>query len=527
MSFTRLSIGKKLGLGFLILVLVVIFTNLVSTFGLLTIREKWELTEDSEDLHTSLMQREIEHLQWVMVLQEHLISESAEGFSLQLDPTKCNLGQWLGSEDFQHLLERYPSFAATFEQLYGPHVQLHTSAQTIKSLLEAGDTAGAQEIYHSVTIPSLTQTRGILGEVRSELDQDVHDLSVQMRGLMSSIVQQILIIATVGIVLSVVSAVIVTRRITKPLKVLREAAHRVGDGDLAASWTIKSGDEIGDLSQSLRDMVVSLRQLVKGIQENSEMVNSLSQSLSSMAVQTGAAITEVASTSNEFSSTSVAMAENADAMRGNTEHAMGELERGLEMLRTAVGDVASARQDVQDLTEAVDSLAERSRQIDDIVELISEISEQTNLLALNAAIEAARAGENGRGFAVVAEEVRRLAEQSKSATGEIAELIQEILRGTAETIQRMNKADSSVEKVDEQIDLTGNTFAAISRVFQEVAQQVAEIAKAAEDVGAGSEEIAASTEEQSAVANSIAEESEKLAHMAGELQRQISRFRGF
>ena len=96
---------------------------------------------------------------------------------------------------------------------------------------------------------------------------------------------------------------------------------------------------------------------------------------------------------------------------------MGELERGLEMLRTAVGDVASARQDVQDLTEAVDSLAERSRQIDDIVELISEISEQTNLLALNAAIEAARAGENGRGFAVVAEEVRRLAEQSKSATG--------------------------------------------------------------------------------------------------------------
>ena len=124
MSFTRLSIGKKLGLGFLILVLVVIFTNLVSTFGLLTIREKWELTEDSEDLHTSLMQREIEHLQWVMVLQEHLISESAEGFSLQLDPTKCNLGQWLGSEDFQHLLERYPSFARRLSSLYGPHVSI-------------------------------------------------------------------------------------------------------------------------------------------------------------------------------------------------------------------------------------------------------------------------------------------------------------------------------------------------------------------------------------------------------------------
>lgn len=123
-----------------------------------------ELTEDSEDSHTSLMQREIEHLQWVMVLQEHLISESAEGFSLQLDPTKCNLGQWLGSEDFQHLLERYPSFAATFEQLYGPHVQLHTSAQTIKSLLEAGDTAGAQEdlpqCYYTQPDPNPGHPRG-------------------------------------------------------------------------------------------------------------------------------------------------------------------------------------------------------------------------------------------------------------------------------------------------------------------------------------------------------------------------------
>jgi methyl-accepting chemotaxis protein len=95
--------------------------------------------------------------------------------------------------------------------------------------------------------------------------------------------------------------------------------------------------------------------------------------------------------------------------------------------------------------------------------------------------------------------VRKLAEQSQAATGQIAQLIQEILKGTAETMERMGKADGSVEEVAEQIELTGTTFAGISTTFQEVARQVGEIARAAEDVGAGSEQIAAATQEQSAV----------------------------
>jgi len=214
-------------------------------------------------------------------------------------------------------------------------------------------------------------------------------------------------------------------------------------------------------------------------------------------------------------------------MHINTDHAVQELERGLDMLRVAVRDVASARGDVQNLTQAVDDLADQSKQIGAIVDLITEISDQTNLLALNAAIEAARAGDSGRGFAVVADEVRRLAEQSRQASGDIAELIRQILRGTNETIERMAKADGSVEKVDQQIDLTGNMFVAVSKVFQDVAGQVVTIARAAEDVGAGSEEIAAATEEQSAIANVLAGDSEKLADLALRLQEQITIFRGF
>ncbi|NLM41321.1 MAG: HAMP domain-containing protein [Firmicutes bacterium] len=523
----RLSIGKKLSLGFLILILVVAVVNLVSIFGINVIKDHWEQSEEWEALQSSLQQREIEHLHWVNQLQTHLVQESVEGFSLELDPTRCNLGQWLASAEFQRMLEQYPSLAEEFDRLISSHVQLHSSAQSIKSLLERGDVPGAGQVYRTVTAPSLAEIRSVLAQVRGELSRDVRRLGEDVRRLISAITQQVIMVGAAGIIISIASAAVVTRGITKPLAVLKQAALQVGEGDLGATWTIKSRDEIGDLSQSLREMADNLRELVKGIQGSSEGVYALSQSLSSMAVQTGSAVSEVASTANEFSGTSVTMAENTEQMRRSANHAMDELERGLGMLRGAVGGVASAREDVQQLTAAVNSLSERSRQISAIVELISDISEQTNLLALNAAIEAARAGENGRGFAVVADEVRKLAEQSRMASGQIAELIQEILRGTAETIERMEKADSSVEEVAEQIERTGSTFAGITQTFQEVAAQVSEIAQAAADVGAGSEEIAAATEQQSAVINSIAENSEQLARLAEQLQQQIRRFRGF
>ncbi len=527
MELSKMSIGKKLGLSFFLLILVVVITNGLGTKGILTLKDQWDQMQEAEELHISLVQREIEHLRWAMELQEYLIFGSSERLTLELDPTKCNFGKWLGSEDFILLLEHYPSLDPKFEKISGPHQELHASAHSIEALLLQGDLPEARRVYHEVTVPSLAQTVAILTEVRGELQDDITRSSTELNDQISRILIQTAILVAVAILFSVFIAWVVTAGITKPLVILKDAAHRIGSGDLGVHWTIKSRDEVGDLSASLEEMVNGLRNLVRGIQTSSESVNALSHGLSSMAIQTGAAITEVASTSNEFASSSVTMAENAESMRGNTNHAVAELERGLDMLRAAVLDVASARSDVQDLTQSVSSLAEQSKQIGAIVDLITEISDQTNLLALNAAIEAARAGEQGRGFAVVADEVRRLAEQSREASGDIGELIQQILRGTNETIGRMEKADGSVERVDEQIDLTGNTFVAISKVFQEVARQVTEIARAAEDVGAGSEEIAASTEEQSAIAQAIAADSEKLADLAIQLQEQIASFRGF
>lgn len=527
MALRNLSLRAKLTLSFVCLIVMALITSGLSVKGILTTQESWLRAHEADDLYASLLQREVEHLSWALTLQSHIIDQSVGQFGLEVDPTKCNLGQWLAGDEYQQMLLFFPQLGSTFQKLHKPHIELHKSAETIREHLARGDVASAQGVYETVTKRNLGEVFGLLDQSRAFISEQVELIDEEVEQYVNKIMLRSIFILAVATLLSIGVAWSMTRSITRPLAVLQEAVGKIGTGDLGVQWEIKAQDEIGDLSHSLQGMLTSLRDLVSGIQRTSQSVAALSQNISSAAVETGAAVHDVAGTSNQFASVSLHAADNAILMQRNTATALHDLEEGLDLLKVAIRDVTSARDDVRELSHAVTGLAEQSKQIDLIVEVITEISDQTNLLALNAAIEAARAGENGRGFAVVADEVRKLAEQTRSASGDISLLIQQILLETQTTIERMDTAGYSVDRVAERIDLTGHTFAGISKVFQDVGNRVNEITNAANDIGSGSEGIAAATEEQSAVVAEIASDSEKLALLAERLQEQIANFRGF
>lgn len=250
------------------------------------------------------------------------------------------------------------------------------------------------------------------------------------------------------------------------------------------------------------------------------------------------------------------------AMAG--EKTIVQVTQGMDEIRTSVIRVA----------ERIDELGRYSRQIDEIVEMISAIADQTNLLALNAAIEAARAGEHGRGFGVVADEVRQLAERSAESTREIGQLLASIQAAVDSAIAEVQAA---TKQVDSGTQLAGHARAAfdeimanirttddLARTISQAAEQMAqaspemlaamaemasiteenttateemaafsdqvvraidEVAAISEETAAGTEEVSASTEEVNASAEGMKESVQKVTEVAANLEKLVGHFR--
>jgi methyl-accepting chemotaxis protein len=175
---------------------------------------------------------------------------------------------------------------------------------------------------------------------------------------------------------------------------------------------------------------------------------------------------------------------------------------------------------VRQSAESIAKLATSADQIGEIIGVIDDIADQTNLLALNAAIEAARAGEQGRGFAVVADEVRKLAERTGKATGEITEMIKGIQKQTEEAVGSMEAGIQQGDKGREHADRAGNSLTEIVTMAQRVTEMISQIATATEEQSSAAEQISKNLEHISSVTRETANGAEQSAAAAEELNRQ-------
>ena len=340
----------------------------------------------------------------------------------------------------------------------------------------------------------------------------------------------------IGILIFILSGTAVglwfSRTITKPVDEMLEAAKRIAKGDLSVVIDNDSKDEIGQLSFEIKTMVSNLHDLIKEVQDSSAKVSSTADNISSSSDEVTSASDQIASTVSEISNGAKSQASKIDEvtramidMTQTVQEVATNAQKAAEganesnVLSQDVGkfteDLSLKMVDIQNAvnesSEVIRELDGKSKQIGEIVSLITNIADQTNLLALNAAIEAARAGEHGRGFAVVADEVRKLAEGSGTAAKQIADLISDIQTGTNDAVISMQHGTEEVASGAESLDQTVGSIAEIIDSIGNVASMVQDIAAAAQEQSASIEEITASVEEVSAISEESAAGAEEAA----------------
>ncbi len=288
---------------------------------------------------------------------------------------------------------------------------------------------------------------------------------------------------------------------------------------------ISAGDEYGELARGLKKMQGSMKDAVIKLNALKDQIVKSGEGLSASSQQMNASLEEVASTVNEFTGQTTELAESATNMNQVSAELAENTQEGLTVVNDAVDGMGSVSDVMEELKGSVDELNEKSGAITNIINSIRGIADQTNLLALNAAIEAARAGDAGKGFAVVAEEIRKLADQSSTATNDISDIIGEIQNQVGDTVSRMDSGREDVVENINKVKKAGEIIMGLVRGVESVTENIQRVAEASQNIGSESEELAASIEEQSSTMHEVAESANLLQEVIKDIDAALDWFK--
>jgi methyl-accepting chemotaxis protein len=331
----------------------------------------------------------------------------------------------------------------------------------------------------------------------------------------------------------------VTMGIVRPLQGVVTRAESIADGDLTGDeLKIESRDEVWQLTTAVNKMQSDLAETIRSVAATSEHVATASEQISATASQTASStethkqrIQHIVTAMHSMSATVREVSDNSSRAAEVARTASETAREGGSVVDDTLARMGAVAEFVHETSKRVADLGGRSEQIGRIVNVIDGIADQTNLLALNAAIEAARAGEHGRGFAVVADEVRKLAESTSKATGEIAEMIQGIQTETRDAVTKMQSGTAQVETGVAATNRAGESLKQIIGQAQRAGEMISQIATAMTEQSANAEEV---NNNMSQISQLVAESAqgarqsavacEHLSNSAREMQRMVSRF---
>jgi methyl-accepting chemotaxis protein len=332
------------------------------------------------------------------------------------------------------------------------------------------------------------------------------------------------VVVALGLLVSVVLAVLVARSVTRPVERIREVLGKVAEGDLRVRAGRTGGGELGDVARSLDATLDSLSGVLVLVRDSAGRLQGASTRLD-------AAASGIA----DFSRAASDQTDAVVASAGEVAASVDTVATGSSQMETAIREIAhnaaeaarvagQAVDVAETTTRTVGKLGDSSQEIATVVKLINGIAEQTNLLALNATIEAARAGEAGKGFAVVASEVKELAQETARATEDISRRVEAIQGDTAGAVEAISRISAVIGEIN---DFQATIAAAVEEqtaTTNEMNRNVAEAAGGSRDIATAIGGLASGTQQTGARVADAQRAAAELARMSGELQDAVARF---
>ncbi len=521
--------------------------SVMTTVNIIRIDKTQTTNTQTNSLLAKARTAETAHYKWSANLSNALYADTE--FTGSMDPTTCVLGQWLygeaGTDDAEVLKLR--------GDLEALHKELHGSASQVLEQYTSSPT-DAQQYYQTTIQGNLTTLVGILdkvierGETLRTESEEATERTISIMHITTLVCMALALACLVSLIMYVI------RRVVQPIINITNSSKVLQNGQLALDIKYSSGDEVGDLVETLRTSTQQIYSYVSDINNiMSEFSNgnfnistsadyigdfrSIQTSIESFTETMSAALGQIANAEHrisenaeQLSNSSQSVAQGATEQASSTEElyaALDELyksardnvktaDEAKEHARLTGEQVSQSSEQMKQMMDAMTDVSSSSEQIGQIIATIENIAFQTNILALNAAIEAARAGEAGKGFAVVADEVRSLAMQTNKASNATKDLIEscisaasrgnDIVNGVSETL---GKTMELVTRSNDNINMIADAVRDEAEAITQINQGIGQIAAVTQTNSASSEEAAAVSAELFAQARLLQEQTKK------------------